>query len=90
MNSDTTSAAPATDHSQSVEDASLAHEFNQPDLISDDDIDYEELFADARADDGTSGIRFDPADYATEDDLMDAVEALLIKWWNEAPDDQGA
>lgn len=88
MSNSTVSETPAADHAEPAADAILQNDFTQPDLISDDDLNYEELFADARA--GTIGIRFRPEDYATEDDLMDAVEALLMKWWNEAPDDKSA
>ena len=44
------------------------------------------LIAEARAKTRSEGITFDPKAYASDEDMMAAAEALLMQWWNEAPD----
>ena len=56
------------------------------DLISDDDIPWDEIFADARS--GERGTVFDPADYESDEAMMAAAEALLLKWAEEGDDEE--
>jgi hypothetical protein len=88
MNNHTTSETHTTDHSQSVTDASLAHDYTQPDLISDDDIDYEEIIATTQPDFEAGRFAFDSRNYATHEEAMAAMETLLLKCFEEAPDDK--
>lgn len=54
-----------------------------PDLISDDDIGYEEIMAD----DTAGSVRFSAEDYGSDEEMMAAVEAFIMKCWNEGPDE---
>ena len=88
MNNDTTPSAPVTDPSQSVTDASLAQDFTQPDLISDDDIDYDEIIATTQPDFEAGRFAFDSRNYATHEEAMAAMEALFLKCFEEGRSDQ--
>ena len=88
MNDSTHSAMHATDVAQSLTDEELSA-CNEPDLISDDDIDYAAIAAATQPDQPGGQIIFSSADYATDEEAMAALEALLMKAW-EGPDDETA
>jgi hypothetical protein len=56
------------------------------DLISDDDLPWDEVMADLSS--GVRGYEFDPADYPSDEAMMAAAEALLLKWWEEGADEE--
>lgn len=64
----------------------LIEAFSQPDLISDDHIDYAALAAESEE----GSVSFSPSDYANDGEMMAAVEAYLMKCWNEAPNETAA
>ena len=66
----------SADHVQAeIEDCLSA-----PDSISDDDIDYAALAAESEE----GSISFSASDYASDDAMMNAVEAFIMKCWDEA------
>lgn len=87
MNHSTLSATPAIDRAQSLADEELLSGYNEPDLISDDDIDYAAIAAATQPDQPGGRIVFDSADYETDEEAMVALEALLMKALEE-PDDE--
>ena len=58
-----------------------------PDLISDDDIDYAEIARRTQPDQPGGRIIFDSADYATDEEAMAALEALLLGDLMESDDE---
>lgn len=50
----------------------------EPDLISDDDIDYEDIARRTQPDQPGGAIVFDSADYATDEEAMAALEAMFL------------
>jgi hypothetical protein len=56
------------------------------DLISDDDLPWDEIMADLSS--GVRGYEFDPADYPSDEAMMAAAEALLWKWAMEGDDEE--
>jgi hypothetical protein len=55
-------------------------------VVSDDDIPWAEIMADAGS--GERGHVFDPADYPSDEAMMAAAEALLLKWAEEGDDEE--
>jgi hypothetical protein len=55
-------------------------------LISDDDIPWDEIMADFSSEEHK--IVFDPADYPSDEAMMAAAEALLLKWAEEGEDEE--
>ena len=56
------------------------------DLISDDDIPWDEIIADFASEEDK--IVFDPADYPSDEAMMAAAEALFLKWAEEGDDEE--
>ena len=88
MNNSTVSETPATDHAEPAADAILQRDFAQPDLISDDDIDYDEIIATTQPDFEAGRFAFDSRNYATHEEAMAAMEALFLKCLEEGQNDQ--
>jgi hypothetical protein len=57
-----------------------------PDLISDDEIDYDAIVPATQPDQPGGRIVFDSADYATDEEAIAALEALLMDDSEEGDD----
>ena len=62
--------------------------FLQPDLISDDDIDYAEIAASTQPDYEAGRFAFNSDDYATDEECDAAMEAWLMQLFLEGPDEE--
>jgi hypothetical protein len=87
MSHSRTSATPTHSETPAVTDEPAAV-FLQPDLISDDEIDYEEIAASTQPDFEAGRFAFNSDDYASDEECDAALEALLLKLFLEGSDDE--
>ena len=51
-----------------------------------DEANRQALLTQARARTHEEGIMFDPNKYGSAEEMLTAADALLVKWWEGAPD----
>ncbi len=83
MNSSRHSAIHAIQQAEAVADEELIDSFCEADLISDDDIGYDAI----AAEDVTGSITFCASEYTSDDEMMAAVEAFVMKCCKGATDE---
>ncbi len=87
MNDPTAYATQTMDAFQSDDGEDLRYAFSQPDLISDDDIDYDGIIAASRPGHEGGRTAFDTRDYATEEEAMAALEPFMMEGLEEELDE---